>query len=172
MSNLADLVEAFKREVAVPGTFATEFPDTSDDDLEEALKDAFAQARLDGFFGKMELDVATGEVTPDLSIAGAALVTIYAGIRMTRTQLRKLPTISRYKAGPVEYEVQQSAQAITADLKTLEDRRKELVQNALRAGRGTGSTFVLDAYVARASAHNFYGGFFPHELTSGLYGQY
>lgn len=165
MSALADLVEAFKREVAVPGAFAATFPSTSDEDLEEALKDAFANARLDGFFSTMELDVATGAVTPDLSVAGAALVILYAGLRMTRTQLRTLNTVVRYQAGPVEYETQQSAALLTEDLKQLERRRQELIAQALRAGRGTGSTFVIDGYVARASAYNFYGGFFPHEVS-------
>lgn len=170
MSALADLVEAFKREVAVPGAFASTFPSTSDEDLEAALADAFANARLDGFFSRMELDVATGTVTPDLSIAGAALVVIYAGLRMTRTQLRTLNTVVRYQAGPVEYETQQSAALLTEDLKQLERRRQELISQAVRAGRGTGSTFVIDGYVSRASAYNFYGGFFPYEAASGVFG--
>jgi hypothetical protein len=169
MSNLADLVEAFKREVAVPGQFEAEFPDTSDDDLAASLADAFGQARLDGFFGSTQITPA-GVVTPDLSIAGAALIVIYAGLRMTRTQLRTLRTVQRYKAGPTEYETQQSAAALTEDLKQLERRRQELISQAVRAGRGSGTTFVLDAYVARASSHNFYGGFFPNEMAAGVFG--
>ena len=51
------------------------------------------------------------------------------------------------------------------DLKQLERRRKELIDQATRAGRGTGTTFVVDGYVSRASAYNFYGGFFPHEVA-------
>lgn len=172
MSTLADLVEAFKREVAVPGTFSQDFPSTSDEDLEEALKDAYGMARLDGFFGTTEFDVGTGTVTPDLSVAGASLIVLYAGLRMTRQQLRTLKTVQRFKAGPTEYETQQSAAALTEDLKQLERRRQELVDQAVRAGRGRGATFVLDAYQQRASAWHFYGGFFPHEYgsaTSGLY---
>lgn len=170
MSALADLVEAFKREVAVPGAFGSTFPETTDDDLEEALKDAFSQARLDGFFGRMELNVDTGEVTPDLSVAGAALVVIYAGLRMTRLQLRTLKTSTQYKAGPVEYTVQQSSTSLAEDLKQLERRRTELIGQAVRAGRGSGTTFVLDGYASRASAWNFYGGFFPYEMASGVFG--
>lgn len=170
MTLLADLVEAFKREVAVPGTFSTEFPATSDEHLEEALKDAFANAKLDGFFGGQDLNLATGAVTPDLSLAGAALVVIYAGLRMTRQQLRTVKTVSRYKAGPTEYETQQSASSLTEDLKQLERRRQELIAQATRAGRGRGTTFVLDGYTSRAGAFNFYGGFFPWEAVSGVYG--
>jgi hypothetical protein len=171
MTKLEDLVEAFKREVAVPGAFATDFPSTSDDDLTEALKDAYGMARLDGFFGMTQLE--NGVVTPELSVAGASLIVLYAGLRMTRQQLRVLKTTARYKAGPTEYETQQSAAAITEDLRQLERRRKELVDQATRAGRNRGSTFVIDAYAARGSGWHFYGGFLPHEYGSfgsnGLY---
>lgn len=170
MTALADLVEAFKREVAVPGTFSTDFPETSDADLEDALADAFAQAKLDGFFGTVELDVATGVVTPDISLAAGALIVIYAGLRMTRQQLRVIKTVARYKAGPTEYETQQSAASLTEDLRQLERRRKDLLNQASRAGRGRGTTFVIDAYEARGSAWSFYGGFFPGEVYSGVYG--
>lgn len=170
MSAVADLVEAFKREVAIPGAFSQDFPLTSDDDIEESLKDAFANAQLDGFFAKSELDPATGVITPDISLAAGALVVIYAGIRLTRQQLRAMKTASRYKAGPTEYEVEMSASAIKEDLAQLERRRKELVSQALRAGRGVGSTFVLDAYLARAGGPSFYGGFFPNEVAAGLVG--
>lgn len=172
MTKLEDLVEAFKREVAVPGAFATDFPSTSDEDLAEALKDAYGMARLDGFFGMTEYDQATGTVTPDLSVAGASLIVLYAGLRMTRQQLRVLKTVQRYKAGPTEYETQQSAAGLTEDLKQLERRRMELVDQATRAGRNRGSTFVIDAYAARGSGWQFYGGFFPHEYGSAYAGLY
>lgn len=169
MSNLADLVEAFKREVSVPGTFSQDFPLTSDDDLAAALGDAFGEAQLDGFFGAMELDPATGVVTPDLSLAGAALIVIYGGIRMTRQQLRALRTATKYKAGPVEYELQSSASAVTEDLKQLERRKQSIIDGAIRAGRGRGTTFVLDAYVSRQGTYDFYGGLFPYEFYSADY---
>lgn len=165
MSDLADLVEAFKREVTVPGTFAAAFPDTTDDNIIGALADAFAEAQLDGFFGHMTLDVEDGIVTPDLSVAGAALVVMYAGMRMTRQQLIATNTVSRYKAGPVEYETQQAAGALTEALKQLKARRDQILANAVRAGRGNGTTFVLDGYVSRAFARNIYGGFFPYEFA-------
>lgn len=160
MSELADLVEAFKREAAVPGTFATAFPNTSDSDIEGSLGDAFAEAQLDGFFGTYELDSDEGVITPDVSVAGAALIVLYSGMRLVRQQLRNTKT--RYKAGPVE--VEQSAGALTEELKQLERRKNQLLQNAIRAGRGTGTVFVADAYVARAQSYDFYGGFFAAEL--------
>lgn len=167
MSDLADLVEAYKREVAIPGAFSSEFPLTSDDDITAALADAFAEAQLDGYFGRMTLDLDAYEVTPDLSVAGAALVVIYAGIRLARQQLRNVNAMSRYKAGPVEMSTQRSASAISEDMRYLQARRAELVTNA-RRGRGT-TTFVLDGYISRASTSNFYGGFFAHEVAAPTY---
>lgn len=158
MSDLADLVEAYKREVAIPGTFSDVYPKTSDALIAAALADAFAQAQLDGFFGTSVLVVDQGTVTPDLSTAGAALVILYAGIRLTRQQLRTVRTRTTYKAGSVEYTSEQAASAVTEDLKLLEARRRELLALALRAGRGT-STVVVDAYAAR-----FWAGFLPWEL--------
>lgn len=165
MTDLADLVEAFKREAAVPGTFDVTFPSTDDDDIIGSLADAFAEAQLDGFFGTLILDLDAGTVTPDLSVAGAALVTMYAGMRLTRQHLRSLTTRTAYKAGPVEYETERSSSALVEELKQLKSRRDQIMANAIRAGRGAGSVFVIDGYVQRAFAHNFYGGFLPHEIS-------
>lgn len=162
MTELADLTAAFKREAAVPGTFATAFPSTTDADITGSLGDAFGEAQLDGFFGAYELDSEEGVVSPDVSNAGAALIVIYAGMRLVRQQLRS--TRTRYKAGPVE--VEQSASALTEELKQLERRKNQLIDSAMRAGRGRGSVFVIDAYVVRAASYDYYGGFFAGELTS------
>lgn len=162
MTDLADLTEAFKREVAVPGSFTVMFPNVKDSDIEAALGDAFAQAQLDGYFKDMALAPVTFVVTPDLSVAGGALVVLYAGSRLIRQQLRGMASTSRYKAGPVEYETQTAVTLLTQELKALDARRLELIQNAIRAGRGAGTTFVLDAFAGR---HRAYGGFFAYELA-------
>lgn len=159
MSDLADLVEAFKREATIPGSFGAVFPTMTDDHIVGSLSDAFAEAQLDGYFGTMRLDVDDGVVTPDLSVAGAALVVIYAGMRLVRQQLREIRT--HVQAGPTV--VDRSAGVLTEELKQLERRRKDLLAAAMRAGRGAGTTFVIDLYVARGG----YGSFHPYELTAG-----
>lgn len=161
MTELIDLVEAYKREVAVPGTFSEAFPSTTDTAIQGALADAFAEAQLDGFFHSMTIDLDAYEVTPDLSAAGAALVVIYAGIRLARQQIRTLRSTARYKAGPVEYETGQAASALAEDLKYLRARRTEILDKA-RYGSGT-AVFMLDNYVARERT-NFYGALFPYEV--------
>lgn len=167
MTDLSDLVDAFKREAAVPGTFDSVFPSMSDDHIIGVLMDGFSEAQLHGFFGRMELDVDMETVTPDLSTAGAALVVMYSGIRLLRQQLLGYVATSgaSYKAGPVEYqEGSTSAGALTQALKDLELRRREIVANANRPVPTV--TFVLDGYVPKGGAgHNFYGGMFDYETS-------
>lgn len=155
-TDLADLVEAFKREVAIPGTFERDFPLTGDDAITASLGDAFAEAQLDGFFGGNELDLEEWMIAPALSTSGAALVVIYAGIRMMRHKIAAMATRTRYQAGPVTAEQGASAQAQTELLRQLERRREQILANAHRGP----TTFVLDGYIARGA-----GGMFPHEMS-------
>ena len=161
MTDLADLVEAYKREVSLPGAFATDFPTVTDPAIRGALGDAFAEAQLDGFFGAMEIDTEEWVVTPDLSTAGAALVVVYAGIRVLRQKLLAQGSESVYKAGPVEYSTKQNSYAQTELMKQLERRKNQIIDNAKR-GAGT-SVFMLDAYAHRGN--NFYGGLFDYEVA-------
>lgn len=160
MTDLGELVEPLKRELAVPGEFATLFPNTNDDDLAAVLADGFSQAQLDGYFGKLQLDLATNVVDPELSLAGGALVVLYGASQVIRAQLRAMNVNARYKAGPVEYETNKSAVLLREELKYLIDRRKELVDQARSSGR---HVYVIDNYVARMRTA-LMGGFYAHEL--------
>jgi hypothetical protein len=162
MTELAVLTEAYKREVAIPGTFATDFPTITDDAIRAALGDAFAEAQLDGFFGAMTLDTDYWETTPDLSTAGTALVVIYAGIRVLRQRLLNQGAENSYKSGPVEYQTRQNSSAQTELLKELERRKNQIILNAGRAG-GT-EVFMLDGYLRRGDA--YYGGLYDYETCS------
>lgn len=155
MTDFIDLVEAYKREVAVPGTFPTSFPLTSDEHIVGSLADAFAEAQLDGFFRGVTLEVDDGSVDPDLSAAGGALVVIYAGIRLVRQQMISLSTSARYEAGPVKYEKRMSASVLAEILKALELRKSRLIEAATAAT----SVYVLDGYTPGGN----YGGFYVHE---------
>lgn len=170
MTELSDLVEAYKREVSVPGAFSEEFPTVTDEAIRAALGDAFGEAQIDGFFGKMVLDTDDWSVSPDLSTAGAALVVIYAGLRVLRQQIMRLSVGASYKAGPVEYESRQSAAALTEMLRQLERRKNQIIEQATRS-TGT-SVFMLDAYASRGATSNFYGGFFAHEMALPRWGDY
>ncbi len=145
-TNLADMVESFRREVAIPGTFDAVYPDTSEAQILGALADAFAEVRLDGFLGDQVLDLNTYDVEPGLDVALQALVVIYAGMRLIRAEIRAANTVTRYKAGPVEYETQKSATGLVQMLKELTERKGELLR-ALRTGIAL--DVMLDAYNGR-----------------------
>lgn len=159
-TNLTDLVQAFEREVAIPGTFAVTYPNTTPTDIVGTLGDAFGEVQLDGFLGDQVLDVPTGVITPGLVPATAALLVIYAGIRLVRAEIRATTTMTRAKAGPVEYETQRSASSLVQILKDLADRRAALLQ-ALRTGLALDS--VLDSYNGR-----YYGPLLIPQIRPGI----
>lgn len=162
---IADLVPALKRELAVPGGFDVLFPDSSDDELVGYLADGFGEAQLYGFFNTVTLD-STDPValvtSPDISTAGAALISIFAAMRIIRAQLRNLTASERYKAGSVEYEIAHAgATVLKQELTYLQQRIAELVAAAKQQAR-TASVYVMDNYIARGGAIT-YGCFFPYE---------
>lgn len=136
MTDLAVLVPSLKRALAVPGTFDDAFPDTGDEDLEASLGDGYAMAQLYGFFDDGVLDPDTFVVTPDITHSEGMLVVLFASIEIVRTSIRSLRTRVAYRAGPVEYEAEQSASVLSELLKELEAQRQEL----LNLG-GAGETF-------------------------------
>ena len=154
MTAMSSLVEAVKRELAVPGTFGDIFPSTSDDDLIESLGDGFAEAQLNGFFSNVALVRSPGdddwETSPDLSLAGTAVVVIFTSIRILRAQIRNLNTSERYKAGGVEMETQKAASVLKAEVDWLEKRLQAILDNAQRQTRRAASlATVFDNYIAR-----------------------
>lgn len=165
-TDLSTLVEALKRELAVPGTFATVFPDTQDTDLSGSLADAFAQAQLDGFFSTSMVDLstpATPQVSPPLSSGGGALVILYAAERTIRAQLRVLKTTFKVEGGPgISYEADQAASILVQELKDLTARRTSLLALLLRQQRSSQAVHVTDGYLLRAQPYypaNYFGEF-------------
>lgn len=167
MTDLTELVDSLKREVAVPGTFATVYRSTTDDDLAGSLADAFAAAQLDGFFLGQSLDADAFEVTPDLSTAGRAAVIIYAAERILTMQVMSLKQRVLYEAGPTKYETENSANVLTQILKSMAER-KRLVLESAETVRRAGTFAMQDMYADRVSGVEgaFVGspGFYAYEL--------
>lgn len=134
MSSIFDLTDGLKRAVAVPGNFAAVFPNTSNGQLGDTLMDAFAEAQLDGFLSTLQLDTETGEVTPDLSLPQQALVLIYGSARILTAELFNRKSLSRYKAGNVEYETEQGTLILRGLLDTITARKKQLLDRVASAG--------------------------------------
>lgn len=170
-TDLNDLVEPLKRELAVPGEFATLFPNTTDADLAGKLADAFAQAQLDGFFASQVVSVDEQSVTPGLSSGGGALTILYAAESVIRSQLRALKTHVKYESAGSIYEIEQSANVLTAELTALRDRRTELLALIRRQLRSRQAVYVSDGYLIRAMGYypgGYYGelgSFYGFELT-------
>lgn len=171
MTDLADLVEPLKRELAVPGQFAVAFPGTGDTDLESSLADGFAEAQLQGFFGTLTLDDT--ETSEELSAAGGALVILFTGMRIIRAQLRQTLTMEKYEAKTgTGFELQRSANLLRDELSYMNDRLSSLILDARRSRAPL--AVMLDNYSSRV-AQQFWargndelygvdvGGFYPYE---------
>lgn len=161
MSDLSNLVDALKRRVAVPGDFATVFPDTSDDDVTGLLMDGFARAQLDGYFNAPAFAMDdNGVVSPDLSRAQGSLIVLYAAVQMLQTQILNTKSQQHYKAGNVEYQTQTGSNILTAVLKQLRDELTTVQKIATTAGTSA-ATMVADQYFLKAVG--------PYPGTEGFY---
>lgn len=164
--DLAEFVDSLRREVTPPGSdlFAT----VPDDTFVGYLTDAFWEARLDGFMAKWEADV-DGFVVPldpdgeDLPRELVGLVVLYAGIKILRNRIMNLNTAFRSKAGPVEYEVQNSANLLTELLKQLAARKEQILEAVENIPT---PTFYFDAYSTRQQNAAMYWGELSGYLTS------
>ena len=152
--DLEDLIEDLLTEVNPPGQDL--FPDATNDEWLSHLRNAFWEGVLDGLInGYEELD---GVVTPvngtvDISREYQQLVIYYAGIRILKNRLMNLNTLFRSKAGPVEYETQQSAQVLKALLDEATKRRNFWLTRLSDAGEAP--TFLIDAIIARDDSINY-----------------
>lgn len=145
MTELADLIDQYKRAVVGLGNFDALYPEAAanDDIVLGALADGFGEAQLHGFFGSFALDLGAFEVTPDLSPAGRALVVTFASIAAMRTQLINLKGKVRYQAGPVAYESETSASVLSGLLNEAQKRLAYLL------ALGQRQNFVRDAIFDR-----------------------
>lgn len=151
MTDMNDLVAPLKRELAVPGQFASTYPLTQDTDLLGSLFDGFGRVQLLGFLKTSTLDFDTEEVTPDLSPGAAALVILFAADSILTMRLLALNQRTLYEAGPVKYETEKAASTLTEILRVLRQRRAEILAMATGVGRST--TFAMvDAYAIRSNS--------------------
>lgn len=148
---LADLIDSLKREVNPPGTDL--YPNATDDDWLGHLADAFWEARIMGFQPLIGFTVDPDAFTvdpitvgqPDLTRDFQQLIVLYAGYRITLTQFQNLNARFHAKAGPVEIEVEKSANTLKAVLDAIK-QRIDIVLTRLSDVGGT-SVEILDAII-------------------------
>ena len=129
--DIDDLVPSLRRMVNPPGSEL--FPNATTGVLAGYLSDAFWTAKLDGFFGGYTED-PEGFISPetvggdDLPRDWQQLIVFYAGMQIVENELRAKNTVFRTKAGPVEYETQNSAQLLREHLQAMHRRRDYLLE--------------------------------------------
>lgn len=162
--DLTAYVPSLLREVQPPGTSL--YAGVGEADWVQYLADGFWEARLDGFlegfvvaqggFGSYELLPPTGmaDSAPEVRMA-ISLMVMYAGIRVLRNRILNTNTSFRAKAGPVEFEQQNSATMLAEMLKQLRMTKDRILE---QLDAGMTPTLVLDAYSQRVFSPLSYGG--------------
>lgn len=119
------------------------------------LTDAFWEAKLEGFMPGFVADedgVITNESEPsgpDLDRRFVALVVLYAGIRILRNRILNMNTGFRAKAGPVEFEQQNSATMLAEMLKQLRATKERIIEELEEQANDPTGVLVLDAFSTR-----------------------
>lgn len=182
--DLADYVDTLRREVQPPGS--TSFATVSDTTFVGYLADAFWEVKLDGFIQPYACD-SDGIIIPandpqasnialgfkatdyvdgvDMPRDQVALVVLYAGIKIIRNQLMTTSTKVRAKAGPVEFETDNSANFLVEMLKELQNVRSRL----LFLKTYNQDVFLVDAFSARSTSAASYSGYL-YDWYAGAFG--
>lgn len=159
--DLSEYVDALKRAVTpIGGSVAT----ATDAVWVGYLVDAFWEARLDGFLVGYESDedgvvTPTDPDTPDLDRRWVSLVILYASLRGLSMQIINTQKI-RAKGGPVEFEMESSANVLTEMLKQLAASKKRLLELLGSESEASDETNVMlvDAFSVRAlSGASYFG---------------
>jgi hypothetical protein len=150
--DLADFADSLRREVTPLGS--TLFADVTDDQLAAYLADAFWEAKLDGFLTGYVADedgIVTNETSSsaDLDRKYVALIVLYAGIRILRNKILNTNAGFRAKAGPVEYEQQNSATVMAEMLKQLRATKDHILDDLDSSSSESTHVMVLDAFSTR-----------------------
>lgn len=146
--DLADLVDSLRREIS-PLSGTNPYEDTSDDTLAGYLADAFWEGRLNGLFTGYTINEDDELVpisgTDDMPRYEQQAIVLWAGYRAVLNDLRNVQSLFRAKAGPVEYETQQSATLLKAILDALQQKIDRVISDI-----GGTSAAVFDAVIERS----------------------
>lgn len=150
--DLFDLVPDLVLALRSPG--GEEYANVSEDEWVGRLKNSFWQGYLDKFFEGYTIvddEVVPRSGTTPIPRELQQLIILYTSINTLANQLAGLQTMFRAQAGPVEYEVQQSATLAKALYDGLISDRTRLLDDLKRTLFAT-NTYVIDTYQARQSA--------------------
>lgn len=155
--DISELIDPLKARVNPPG--ADLFPNATDDDWILRLTNAFWDARLNGITSFMVFTEADGSITPledgddDMSRTLQQLIVVYAAWRVVLAKYTDIKTQFRAKAGPVEYEKQQSATVLKAVLDALRTEIDQINDNLSEYGGS--DAIVFDALIERETSMTY-----------------
>jgi hypothetical protein len=167
-TDLSESLDSLRYLVAVPGTFASVYPDTTEDMLLQILRDGFAEAQLMGLFSSYTID-EDGIVEPGLSGGEIALVVLFSAIRLIRVAMLNSTSSVTYKAGSAEYATTTSATLLKDILDDLKAQKNAVI--ALLSSGGTaqaGEAFAMaDQFLIRVLDDWYYGPAYEGALAAG-----
>lgn len=151
--DLGDLVENLKLEVNPPG--GDLFPGTLDTEWIGRLANAFWNGRLDGITALTAYVEVDGSISPasgdtDMPRELQQVLVFLAGYAALMQRLSSIRTSLRAKAGPAEFETQNSATVLHDQAVALRERLHRVL--ARMSDLGTTPDLVIDAVQARTSS--------------------
>jgi hypothetical protein len=150
--DLYDLVPDLVLSLQSPG--GSEYANVSEEEWVGRLKNSFWNGFNDELFASYTIiddEVVPRSGTTPMPRELQQLIILYVSIETMARQLSTLQTMFRAQAGPVEYEVQQSATLAKALYDSLLADRARVLENLRRTLYAT-NTYVIDTYQARQSA--------------------
>lgn len=152
--DLEDLVPDLLIEINQPG--ADQYPTVSTDGWVSELRNAFWNAHIDGLMnGWTESDGIVSRLNDPTADAMTRdlqqVIILYAYVKILKNQISQASSVFRTKAGPVEYEVQKSAQVYRAILEDLNTRLSRVLERLADDGSVTDIMYI-DTYAARQTA--------------------
>lgn len=160
---LSDYVESLQAKVNPPGVDL--FPDSTLDEWQTRLANAFWQATLEGTISGFNEDF--GQIDPvtdgddDIGREYIQLIIVYAAIDVLRMYMANIDNNFRAVAGPVEYETSKSATMMSSILSSLLDERNRLLAQLAPIG-GT-STYYYNTLEQR----DYQGVYDPYNADHG-----
>lgn len=167
-----ELIDSLKREVNPPGTDG--FVSATEDEWLGNLLDSFWEAKLYGFFTNYSADV-DGNVSPitgtdEIPREQQELIVLFAGARVIRNELKNKNTHFRAQAGPVEFEVDNSATLLVQILKDIRSK-VDLALAVVGTISATSITYV-DSLLGREESIGYGETYVPGAGDGGYYGTY
>lgn len=153
--DLYDLIPDLEGALNIPGA-TSRYANASEDEWAAKLKNAFWTAFnegvISGFTCNEDALVSPLDASSDQTFGRdlQQIVILYVAINIIQNELLQLKTSIRSKAGPVEYEVQQSAQVLKGLMDSLLSQRDMVIKRL--SDLGYVPTYYLDSVRTRDAA--------------------